>query len=132
MIYIQSPLTDESRFVMENRYNINLQFTTKLIQKYIACFNPIVYGWGFYSKGLLANDPIIWFPVNYNFMIHATHSIVLQLKNWEKSLGVKTESDYFRRQEIPITYISEKTIMDIISGRDFELIYNENNQNMGA
>jgi hypothetical protein len=58
-----------------------------------------------------------WVDFDEAFMAVCSEMIVLKLSGWEKSSGVKRETEYFATRKLPITYVNPDgiEILDVAS-----------------
>ena len=87
-----------------------------LISKHIAVFSPIVHNHAMFSyiaemTPQMRHDFIMSFDLT--MLAQADGMLILKLSGWEQSIGVATEIDFCKTHDIPYSYHTRESILDI-------------------
>ena len=104
MIYIASPYSNNPEY----NYKRNKEITLALMLLYSneVFYNPICYGHQFREQ--IGDNYEAWFIHNIAYMKVCKEMVVLTLKGWEQSEGVKSEIEYFKRNNKKIYFLEVK------------------------
>ena len=114
LIYIASPYKHKDGSVMEERFNAVKQTTLEIMREFedIIPFSPICY-----TVGLEEDIDIInfdWYSFDLEFLYRCDILLVLQLEGWENSYGVKLEIEEACKNDIPVIYATQDSIINVL------------------
>ena len=105
MIYLASPYHHNDTVIMEERYNEAAAATVELLKAGQIVYSPIVHNHHIAVNFNLPRDHKFWLEYDFGILRHCEKLIILQLKGWEKSLGVGAEIAFAKFTGIPISYM---------------------------
>lgn len=106
MIYLASPYTDPDIFVMERRYERNLEMLAHLTRKGHVVYSPIVHFHPCACEHDLPRDFAFWSRINFWMLGRSDSLYVLKLDGWEESKGVEAEVDYMKKLGRQVVYLT--------------------------
>lgn len=104
MIYLASPYSHPSPMVREARYRNAVRATAYLMRRGSIVFSPIAYGHQFAVAEGLGTSAEDWQAFNQAMLDASTELFVLKLTGWADSLGVRTEIEYAKENNMPIAW----------------------------
>ena len=107
-VYLASPYTHVSKEVMHRRFEKTLRMTSYLIKKGYCIFSPIVYCHVMAGKYTIPTNWEYWLNFNKIMLLKSNKLMVLTIRGWKQSRGVKKEIELARNNKIPIEYIEDK------------------------
>ncbi len=112
LIYLASPYSSRSAYVMRNRYETVCKITAELIWYDYTVFSPIV------SSACLDQITEIsyerWIELDLQILRRCDALVVLTLPGWEQSEGVATEIKEAEKLNLPIRYPNSCRTQDVI------------------
>lgn len=105
MIYLASPYTHDSKSVMEYRFREAAKAAGKLMKDGHIVFSPICHTHPIKVECDLPPDFDYWEKYDTWFIFQADKLVVLKLRGWEQSKGVKAEIEIAGRLGKPVEYI---------------------------
>ena len=103
--YLASPYSKFPLGLDRAWYNVNTA-AGMLLKEGIPVYSPITHGHPLSVQcGLSALDWNFWRELDRNFVNAAIGLIVLKLKGWDESVGVKWEIEEFTKAGKPIVYM---------------------------
>jgi len=110
-IYVASPYSHNDRAVVNARHHLVLHYTTYLFHQKKLAFSPIVHCHPLAQHGGLPGDFLFWEQYNRAMISCCDLMHVLELPGVEVSKGVQAEISIAYKLDIPIEYISMKTLL---------------------
>jgi hypothetical protein len=108
LVYIASPYTHESITVMQERYELVRDFTSKCMQNIenseCVPFSPIVHNHDIAQTSDLPRTYEFWMVIDKTMIRHCDELWVLMIDGWEKSAGIKMEIAFAQDSHIPVVY----------------------------
>lgn len=107
MIYLASPYTDRTNFVMENRYRMALEAVAVLINRGKLVYSPIVH---FHPVAVvydLPRDIMFWEEASRKMIECCDEFCVLEIEGHEASIGILREREYAASLDKPMTRLYE-------------------------
>lgn len=104
-IYIASPYSDPDEKVRETRYLQASHYLSFLLSRRQWAYSPIVHCHNMAKVFRLPTDAAFWAEYNFAMLEAAREMHVLQLKGWERSVGVSHEIAFCRTREKTVTTI---------------------------
>lgn len=105
-IYLACPYSSTARKIREYRYNMACLAAGLLIEHHNLVFSPISHSHGIYELSEnLEMGYEHWRLQDEAFIDWAECIVVLKLKGWKDSKGIKAEIEYAQSQYKPIYYI---------------------------
>lgn len=108
LIYLASPYTHDSPKVMHERFEKVLRMTAYLIRQGNFIFSPITYGHIMARRYKVPTEWDYWAEFDSNIISRCDKLMVLKIKGWQHSKGVKAEIQVAKDCRIPIVYIEDK------------------------
>lgn len=102
MIYLASPYSDKSTFVMERRYTQALAVVAEMSKAGLVVYSPIVHFHEVARRFSLPADFQFWKQVNFGMLDRALELWILKQPGWDNSIGITAEDSYARSLGIPI------------------------------
>lgn len=106
MIYLASPYSHESRYVMQARYLAVCEATAALLRQRQMVYSPIVHCHELARMFDLPEDFEFWKEYNLHMIKRADTFGILKIEGWKESKGVQGELEFARRQELPIYFFN--------------------------
>ncbi len=91
MIYVASPYTHDNHLVVAKRYKETQEYVARLFKDGEWAFSPIVHCHTLAKTFDLPTDAHYWLGYNLHMLTRADALHVLQLNDWEGSIGVRNE-----------------------------------------
>jgi len=110
MVYLASPYRHPDYRVVKERFEKVCKVTASLLSLGQNVFSPIVYSGQLVEYGLPQNDWDFWKKIDLEILSKCDCLFVLTIEGWDKSLGVKEEMEYAKKNGIPIRYINETLV----------------------
>ena len=101
--YLGSPYTSSSVSIRNIRYKNTMLAMAILIQREITAYSPIIHFHELTKNHMLPTTYDFWALHNENMLIPAERFIILALKDWEKSIGLRGEYATAKAHKIPVT-----------------------------
>lgn len=108
MIYLASPYTSPDIFVMEERYQRNLDMLAHLLAKGHVVYSPIVHFHPLACERDLPRDFAFWSRINLWMLGRADSLYVLKLDGWEESVGLTAEIERAKHLGIQTVYLKRR------------------------
>lgn len=102
-IYLASPYTHKSAQVREARFQEVLKKLAEYTRAGEIVFSPIVHSHPLSWHGLDGKWEY-WQTIDHTFIDQCSRLRVLQMKDWDKSVGVKAEIEYAQAKGKEIEY----------------------------
>lgn len=109
-LYLASPYSHDDSEVVELRYRCTEHAVAVLLQQGVAVYSPIVHCHYLARIHGMPTDAKFWERYNQRMLAPAKKLLVLQLEDWEKSIGVRGEINYAVTHCKPILYRRFKEI----------------------
>lgn len=108
--YLAGPYTDN----IHEHYKEHLKATAFLTKAQLTIYSPIVHYHNVAQIYDMPTDSHFWGEHNLNMIRPSNGIILLQLPNWENSIGVKGELLFCRMKGLPIWSIRPPTEMTFL------------------
>jgi hypothetical protein len=108
--YLMSPYTHNKREIMRKRYEQAIKVVYALTAENRLIFSPVVYCHPIALTCKIAPEYHLWKTFNTKMVSISDEGIVLQLKGWIDSVGIRHELDLFRKAKKSIYYITPKEL----------------------
>lgn len=113
MIYLISPYTHDSIHVMDYRYRMACKACSVLVDRKIVIYSPIVH-WHLIAEAReLPRGHEFWMFHDHEMISLSTAVILLKLKGWEDSDGVKRDVEEAEKLGKPIIYAELPELLTI-------------------
>lgn len=106
MIYLAQPYTHKRSDVVHARFKIGEFMTWHYMKAGEHIFSPIVMCHKISKLYEMPTDFAFWMEYDYDIIRSSKEVRVLQLPNWQDSVGVAAEIKFALENNIPITYVS--------------------------
>lgn len=100
MIYIASPFSHENKLVEKDRYLQVEKYALHLINEGLPAFSPIVYCYPIHLNHKLDGSYETWKKFNLQMLHRSEELHILCLDNWDLSLGVRSELDWWLNNKL--------------------------------
>ena len=113
LLYLASPYTHSDPATREHRFRTACRAAAKLMAARIVVFSPLSHSVPIVrhgGKNLDELDSTFWLSMDTPFLERSDELLILALKGWEESHGVKEEMFFALENNMPITMIEEKDI----------------------
>jgi len=118
--YLASPYSlngTADRGIMRQRYEQNARCSLKLTMQGLNVYSPVVYHHAIQEVcGYVDRPTNFWLELDFGILKLASGMFVLQLDEWQRSIGVKREIEFARENDIPVTFIHPDAY--ILTGKD--------------
>ena len=104
-IYIASPYTHADPAVMEERYQMAMEFTAYCMKNSEVVYSPIVHCHVMAQVYKLPTNWAFWRMFDLRMIKKAKEIRVMMLPGWKESVGVTAEIEFAETMEIPVTYV---------------------------
>lgn len=104
LIFVSCPYTDEDPVVIEGRMAVVYNQVAKLARLGHIPVSPLLMH-TVNTHYHLPKDWDFWGRYSIELLAQCGAMVVLMVKGWEESVGVKAEVEYAQAHNIPITYI---------------------------
>lgn len=104
MIYVASPYSHPNAFVREKRFIDVVEFTGNLMKEGVIALSPIAHCHMIAKMCAMPVDFEFWQNYCIGLIDRCDAVVVLQLKGWEDSRGIKCELEYAQALGLPISY----------------------------
>jgi hypothetical protein len=108
LIYLACPYSNKNKSIELQRFNIVNEVAAKLNDRGLYIFSPISHSHPIGLIEKVSNTYEHWLNIDTSILSQCKKLIVLKLKGWQKSHGVKYEIEYAKKHNIPIEYINKK------------------------
>lgn len=108
LIYLASPFSHKSKWVMKLRWAIITSLAAKLIGEGVHLFGPITESHSYVEFGLQENGWEFWKAHDCLMLEKCDEVWVAKMKGWEESIGVTEEIKYAIQKGKPIKYLDLK------------------------
>jgi hypothetical protein len=98
LIYLASPYTSKYQDTMLERLSGALEASATLIKFGINNISPVVYGCSMNVILDIGDDFEVWKSFCFSLLIRCNAIVILQLKGWEESTGIKSELSLFKEK----------------------------------
>lgn len=112
LYYLASPYSHEDGRVRYRRSEDAALAVARLLKKGYWVFGPICHSC--WPDSYFEDGEYDWMPLDLEILKRCDGLIVLKLEGWEKSKGVGMEIDFAARMGMPIEFMTEKEVMDVI------------------
>lgn len=112
MIYLASPYSHPSAYIMHKRFKDVCAVAAKLMAEGKIIFSPIAHTHPIALAGKLPTDWSYWKEFDKEFLNVCDSMIVLMLDGWKESVGIRAEIEYFTELGRPITYLESRKELD--------------------
>jgi len=118
--YLASPYSlngTADRGILRTRYEQNARCSLKLTMQGLNVYSPVVYHHAIQEVcGYVDRPTNFWLELDFGILKLASGMFVLQLDEWQRSIGVKREIEFARENDIPVTFIHPDAY--ILTGKD--------------
>ena len=108
--YLASPYSDPDLWVRESRFWGAARATVALMRRGLIVYSPIVHSHHIASNYGLPTDWAFWRRQQLPFLRVSKEVIVLCLRGWDTSIGVRSEIRLARKWGIPVRYCDPITL----------------------
>lgn len=105
MIYLASPYFHPVKFIRELRHKEALKLTARLINEGLFVYSPIVHCHEMSKKYSLPGSFEFWKSYNFDMLEKADNFFIFTHDGWDKSVGVKGETERACELRIPCFFI---------------------------
>lgn len=104
MIYIASPFSHENQAIEKARYLDAEKYTLHLIREGLPAFSPIVYCYPIHQNRQIRGDFETWKKFNLQMLSRSEELHILQLDQWDQSIGVAHELQWWLTNKLGATF----------------------------
>lgn len=105
MKYLASPYSDPDPFVREERYLRACKVLASLLAQNIWTFSPIVHCHELKKIVDLPYEHEFWLEYDCHILALCDELLIIRIEGWDRSRGVKMETDFANEKGIKVTYI---------------------------
>lgn len=109
LIYLASPLTDDSYLVKEIRAAQVGDCAAYLMTKGHIIFSPVAFGWAIQKFRSMPTDWEYWKKVCRAYLSRCQVIAVLMIDGWRESVGIQEELKIAEELDISIVYVDPVT-----------------------
>lgn len=116
LIYLAGPYTHEDPNVMAWRFRQLTRATAELSARGLAIFSPITHSHEVAKVKQLPTEWSFWERIDSAFVRKCDEFWVLQLEGWDRSVGVKAETELAHSLGMPVRYVQPKSFTEALQG----------------
>lgn len=105
MIYLASPYSHPDPKVVSLRFGQTREYTANCILRGESVFSPIVYAHEFATAFGIPTTAAFWEKFNNHMIRNSTCVRVLQLVDWQSSVGVAAEIKLAENIGLPVEFV---------------------------
>ena len=104
--YLASPYSHPELDIMQARYEAALEAVAWLLHQRVWTYSPIVHCHELAVHFKLPRDATYWNEYNRAMLSRANRLLVLTLKGWQGSSGIKAEIEWANMEGLKINYLN--------------------------